>query len=79
MDGLENKQAAQQFIDRNKVSFPNLIIDSQLGANFYTSNTGENWIGTPSFMIYAPKGELKAAQIGAVPTQLIEDFITQNR
>ena len=34
--------------------------------------------GTPTFLIYSPKGELKAAQAGAVPTELIEDFIKKN-
>ena len=79
LDGLANKGEAEQFIERNRISFPNLLIDSQQGADFYTSNTGEHWIGTPTFMIYAPKGELKAAQIGAVPVKLIEDYISSNR
>ena len=79
LDGQQKQADAEQFIERNGISFPNLIIDPQQGADFYTSNTGENWIGTPTFMIYAPKGELKAAQIGAVPVKLIEDYIASNR
>lgn len=79
LDGQQKQADAEQFIERNGISFPNLIIDPQQGADFYTSKTGENWIGTPTFMVYAPKGELKAAQIGAVPVKLIEDYIISNR
>jgi len=36
------------------------------------------WVGTPTILVYNPKGELLAAQPGAVPTELIEEFIEQN-
>lgn len=75
MDGLANQAAAQDFIQRNQINFDNLLVDGQLGADFYTEQTGQSWIGTPTFMIYAPKGELKAAQIGAVPPSTIDQFI----
>lgn len=75
MDGLANQAAAQDFIQRNQVNFNNLLVDAQVGAGFYTEQTGQSWIGSPTFMIYAPKGELKAAQIGAVPPSLIDNFI----
>ncbi|MEE8379041.1 MAG: redoxin domain-containing protein [Gammaproteobacteria bacterium] len=78
MDGYAGKAAAEGFVERNGITFPNLIIDSQSGADYYTDNTGEAWIGTPSFMIYKPTGELAAAQVGAVPPALIEAYISKN-
>jgi hypothetical protein len=47
-------------------------------ADWFTSLTGARWIGTPTFLIYAPDGELKAQQVGAVPTPIIEDFIKKS-
>jgi len=41
----------------------------------YQYRTGGNWIGTPSFMVFNPKGELVGAQAGAVPVSIIESFI----
>jgi peroxiredoxin len=78
MDGYENKAAAEDFIKRNGITFPNLITDSETGANYYSSHAGETWIGTPSFMIYSPGGKLAAAQAGAVPPKLIEDYVSRN-
>ena len=78
MDGYEGKAAAADFVERNGITFPNLLIDQQAGEDYYADNTGEAWIGTPSFMIYKPTGELAAAQIGAVPPALIEAYISKN-
>jgi len=41
--------------------------------------TGEFWIGTPTFFIYDPTGKLRASQAGAVPVDIIESFIAENR
>mgnify|MGYP000238581795 FL=1 len=78
IDGLANKDAAQGFIDEHKLNFPNLIgTGEDIGAMYYEL-TGEFWVGTPTFFVYDPKGELRAAQAGAVPAEILENFITEN-
>jgi len=78
MDGIEGKRDAMAFIKRNDVGFPNLIGDPQTVASLYIRLTGGNWVGTPTFLIFSPSGELKAAQPGAVPVSLIEEYILKN-
>ncbi len=78
MDGIEGRRDAMSFIERNDVGFPNLIGDPEAVASLYIGLTGSDWIGTPSFLIFAPDGELKAAQAGAVPVSIINEFIQQN-
>jgi len=78
MDGIEGKQDAMAFIKRNEVEFPNLIGDPQTVAALYIGLTGGDWVGTPTFLIFSPSGILKAAQPGAVPVSLIEEYISQN-
>lgn len=75
LDGQEKLEEAKQFVARHDVSFPNLIDEPLNVARFYSRMTGGRWAGTPTFMVYAPNGELRAAQVGAVPTQIIESFI----
>ena len=75
LDGKMKKSEASEFIERHGVTFPNLIEEPEKIENLYASLTGQRWIGTPSFLIYSPTGELRAAQIGAVPTNVIESFI----
>lgn len=78
LDG-DNQAAAQAFIDKHEVSFPNLIIDLPAGSRWFTGLTGKPFLGTPGFLIFDPEGELRAQQIGAVPAELIEQFIAANR
>ncbi len=78
IDGRAGKSGAEAFIDRHQVNFPNLIGDAVAVADWFTGLTGAPWIGTPTFLIYAPDGKLKAQQVGAVPTPIIEDFMQKS-
>jgi peroxiredoxin len=77
LDGKDKKAEAEKFIQRHGVTFPNLIDEPMKVAQLYTDLTGQPWVGTPSFLIYSPSGELRAAQVGAVPTQIIESFMAK--
>jgi len=78
IDGQGRKKEAEKFIKKHSIDFPNLIAEPGHVSAMYQELTGQYFAGTPSFLIFAPDGELKAAQAGAVPTQLIEDFIKKN-
>lgn len=75
LDGWAKKAEAEKFIQRHAVTFPNLIESPEKVAALYSYVTGEQWIGTPTFLVYSPAGELLAAQVGAVSTDIIESFI----
>jgi len=75
LDGTKGKKAAQAFIKRHKINFPNLLGDASTIVEMYQTTTGSNWVGTPSFMVFTPDGELLGAQAGAVPVDVIESFI----
>lgn len=78
IDGQAGKAAAEAFIERNGVIFPNLIGDFATVARWYQTNTGESFRATPTFVVFGPDGEVKAAQPGAVPPQIIEKFMASN-
>jgi len=78
LDG-RNIEAAREFIGRHQVSYPNLITDLSNGTQLYSHLSGQSWIGTPSFLIFDPSGVLRAQQAGAVPAELIERFIEENK
>lgn len=77
LDGRD-QEAAQRFIDKHDVSFPNLIIDYEAAGRWFEELTGQRFLGTPGFLIIDPQGTLRAQQIGAVPVNLIEQFIEAN-
>ena len=77
-DGWEGRKAAQDFVDRNKVSFPNLLGSGATIIELYEGITGESLAGTPAFLVFDPKGKIAAKQVGAVPVRFIEEFIARS-
>ncbi len=77
LDG-DDPAAARAFIERHELTYPNLLIERAGGERLFERLTGQRWIGTPSFLVYDPSGTLRAQQVGAVPAEMIEQFIAAN-
>lgn len=77
IDGEEKLKEAKGFIKKHHIEFPNLIAEFETVARLYYELTGDNFGGTPTILLYSPEGELKAAQAGAVPAEIIEEFISK--
>lgn len=77
IDGKEKLAEAKQFLKKHDINFPSLISEPAAMTETYEELTGDRFIGTPSFMVYKPSGELLGAQGGAVPTSVIESFIAR--
>lgn len=78
IDGSGRKTEALGFINQHQLEFVNLLGEPETITAYYQLITGSRWIGTPSFLIFAPGGELKAAQAGGVPVKVVENFIASN-
>lgn len=79
LDGTANKALAEGFIKKHKLNFPNLIGEPEDVADMFTELTGVLWRGTPTFLIYSPKGQLMIQQIGAVPAEMIEAYMESQK
>lgn len=75
LDGAAGIMEAWAFAEEHGATFPNLIGEAQEVAHFFYEQTGQSLQGTPTFLVYAPGGHLKAVQAGAVPPEGIEAFI----
>ena len=78
LDGSTRRDEARAFVAQHGLGFANLIGEPEVVMAYYQIVTGSPWIGTPSFLVFGPGGELMAKQEGAVPVGLIEDFIAAN-
>lgn len=77
MDGQSRKAQAKEFISKHNVNFPNLIGEPKDIDKLYFELTGAHFVGTPSFLLFDPKGEIKAMQVGPLPTDIVEKFIKE--
>ncbi|MDZ7754493.1 MAG: TlpA disulfide reductase family protein [Gammaproteobacteria bacterium] len=77
LDGPDNMAAVQAFRERHGARFPSLVMEPEAGWRLFQQLTGQPWLGTPSYLIYGPDGQLLAQQVGAVPMAMVEDFISR--
>lgn len=78
MDGSAGLADAKEFIARHSINFPNLIGSPEDVAGLFADATGQSLRGTPTFLIFDPQGKLRAADAGAVPAEVISEFIASN-
>ncbi len=78
LDGQAGVEAAEDFIAEYDIKFPTMLTNPIEMNIWMQQNLGEPLIGTPTFMLFNPSGELVAAQPGVVSVESLETFITEN-
>lgn len=76
MDGFDQVEKSKAFIKRHDLNFPNMLIE--LSSKEFNKFGGGRYVGTPTFYLYNPAGELVAKNIGPVSPEDIEKFIKPN-
>ncbi len=74
-NGIED---AEDFIAEYDIKFPTLITNYVEMNVWMQKSLGEPLMGTPTFILFDPKGALVAAQPGIVSTDSLEKFIKLN-
>ena len=78
IDGMAKKADAENFIAAYDLPFENLLGEIGDVAKYYQDLTGRRFLGTPSFLIFNPQGQLSANRVGAVPPEMISNFIRRS-
>lgn len=78
IDGAEKKHLAQSFLDASKPSFESYLSDLTLVGLNYHAITEEGFRGTPTYLLFTPKGELIGNMPGKLYITALEDFIERN-
>lgn len=73
LDG--DKSKAQRFINRFKVNFPTLLTDREEFDHYIRKIAKKSLLGAPTYLIFSPKGELKAMQSGNITPADIKKYI----
>lgn len=75
IDTQEGIKNAQAFIDEYNIKFPTLISNNIEINSWMEQKVGQGLLGTPTFLIFNPSGQLAAAQPGIVATASLERYI----
>lgn len=74
VDGYANKAKAQRFVDEHSLDFTNLVAEPEQIAQFGAGR----FVGTPTFYVYSPQGDLAAKQVGPTSQEAIEQIIAKS-
>ncbi len=77
VEGIEKTEAAQDFVNIHNVNFPNLIAETDFITTVFEQYTKQDWLGTPTFLVFSPSGQLMAQRSGMLAPELIVSFIEQ--
>lgn len=77
LDGYTERAAIESTMQRWDMRFPTLVADLGLFALNYELETGERLMGTPTFIVYTPQGELVANNPGPMRTSALVDYIAR--
>jgi len=77
LDGQGGKHNAQRFINKHSVAVPTLLADVMEVDDLIYEEAKQSFIGTPTYMVYDPQGELKAVQAGAITSDQLIGFINK--
>ena len=78
LDGPGREEAVQEFIDQHNIVYPTLISDAVEMDTFLYKTARESFIGTPTLLVFNPKGELVAVQPGTVTPTELSNFIKEH-
>jgi len=73
LDG--NSSKAQRFINRFKINFPTLLTNHAEFNQYVRRVAKKPMTGAPTYLIFAPNGELKAMQSGNITPAEIKNYI----
>ncbi|MGI9335247.1 MAG: TlpA family protein disulfide reductase [Gammaproteobacteria bacterium] len=77
LDGYAQRNAIESTMKQWDMRFPTLVAEVGVFAFNYELATGERLMGTPTFMVYTPQGELVANNPGPMRTSALVDYIAR--
>lgn len=77
LDGYEHRDVVARFAAKQGLNFPNLIAEMPAFALRYEFEVGEKLLGTPTYLLFNPAGELVANNPGPVRPIAVEQFMAR--
>ncbi len=79
IDGAGRHAEVARWMKHHQMGFPSLLGElSGIGA-YFAAAAGEPFRGTPTFMIFDPRGQLVGLNAGPVRIQAVRDFIARKQ
>ncbi len=78
IDGTENIELIKEYKKQNSLPYTVMVTDKPEIREKFEAATDEAFRGTPTYLLFSPEGELKAAQPGMLPATSVENYIAKS-
>ncbi len=78
IDGTENIDLIKEYKKQNSLPYTVMVTDKPEIREKFEAATDEAFRGTPTYLLFSPEGELKAAQPGMLPATSVENYIAKS-
>ncbi|MFK8067829.1 MAG: TlpA family protein disulfide reductase [Gammaproteobacteria bacterium] len=75
IDGMDQVDLIKNYKQQNSLPYPVMVTDKPEIREKFLAATDEQFRGTPTYLLFSPEGELKAAQPGMLPATSVEKYI----
>lgn len=77
LDGYDQAEKVKAYQAEHALSFPSVMTDIEEFSDKYARTTGEAFTGTPTYLLFDPKGTLRGFLEGPVTIAAIERFMRE--
>lgn len=77
IDGMDQIDLVKNYKQQNSLPYLVMVTDKPEVREKFLAATDEQFRGTPTYLLFSPEGELKAAQPGMLPATSVENYIAQ--
>lgn len=77
LDGMENYAGIKKLVDHHNPSYPNLVVFTDVFHRQYKELTGKGFRATPTYLLFAPDGQLNGSRAGKIERSLLESIVSQ--
>lgn len=78
INGGGEEAKARAFVEEHDLGFPSLIGTARQVDALLRRETGQGLRGTPTFLLYDPRGRIVGMQVGPLPTEAVEEILRRH-
>lgn len=75
LDGVAAMDEVRAYVAKKPFSYPTVVADAEVIGKMFESATGEEFTGTPTYMMFNPKRQLVAFKSGVIAANTLEDYV----
>ncbi len=75
LDGMEALDEVRAYVAKKPFSYPTVVANAEVIGRMFQTATGEEFTGTPTYLVFNPKRQLVAFKSGVIAANTLENYV----